>query len=294
MFANLSNRTSFRGLALIASLAAGALCSSSAQAAMERVTGPIINGDVVGTNANQFYAELIGTDLFYSWGATNQAGGLLFNGGNNAGVNRFTVPFAGGAVLGSGGAMMFDSIRDKGGKITRKLGPGVIKPSTLQIAGMPARDVVTKIDPLNKTVRKAANATDRTTTSGMLEIELTNETDDLIFVTSLSVRVNNIDNPLDFSTPFVPDGTIASLDQPFAAQSLSPGASLLFTYSGPYDEHMPVSVVANSTWSGDSFTGTLGTYVDGAVPEPGSVALLGVAGLGLLRRRRATAGVESH
>jgi hypothetical protein len=288
MFAKITFR-SLCSLALVASLNA-TWSASDAHAAKERVTGPIYNGDVVGTNANQFYAELIGTDLFYSWGATDQAGALLFNGGNNGGVNRFTVPFGANMNLGSGAGMMFDSIRDKGGAITRKAGPGVLKPSTLQIKGPPVRDVVTRIDPLGKSVRKAVNLTEGfdslNTTGEPLEISLTNETDDVIYVNQLSVRVDNIDDPLDFSTPFIPDGMVASLDQPFAAQSLSPGETMMFTYSGPYDQNLPVSVVASSTWAGDSFTGTLGTYVDGAVPEPGSMALLATGAVSLLRRRR--------
>lgn len=284
MFQMLSS-TSLRGLTLVVSIGAVGWCGSSAHAAKERVTGPIYNGDVAGTNANQFYAELIGADLFYSWGAVDGGNNVLFNGGNNAGVNSFTVGFGGGRVLGNGAGMMFDSIRDKGGAITRKAGPGVIKVSTLQIAGM--RDVVTRIDPLRKTVRKPANFADSLSTGGGLEIELTNESDDAIFVSSLSVRIDNIDDPLDFSTPFIPDGIVASLDVPFSSQSLLPGESLMYTYSGSYDENLPIAVIATSLWGGDSFTGTLGTYVsEGAVPEPGTLATLGICGLMAVRRRR--------
>lgn len=279
------NSTSLRGLALVVSIGAVGWCGSTAHAAKERVTGPIYNGDVAGTNANQFYAELIGADLFYSWGAVDGGNNVLFNGGNNAGANSFTAGFAGGRTLGNGAGMMFDTIRDKGGKITRKPGPGVTKPSTLQIAG--GRDVVTRIDPLNKSVRKAVNLADSLSTGGGLEIELTNESDDPIFVSALSLRIDNSDDPLDFSTPFIPDGVVASLDVPFSAQSLMPGETLTYTYSGGYDEGLPIAVVATSLWGGDSFTGTLGTYVpEGAVPEPGTLAMFGICGMMALRRKR--------
>jgi len=284
MFA-LLNSPSFRKIALTGCIGVMAWTASPALAAKERVTGPMYNGDVAGTNANQFYAELIGADLFYSWSGTNQAGAVLFNNGNNAGVNSFTAAFGGGLTVGNGAGMMFDTIRDKGGKVTRKPGAGVIKPTTFQIAGAPARDVVTRIDPLNKTVRKRVNFTE--STGGPLEVELTNESDDVIQVSALTLQVNNLDDPMDFSTPFLPDGMVASLDVPFTATSLSPGESLMYSYSGPYDEAMSVSVVATSNWGGDTFTGTLGTYVtDGAVPEPGVISIIGMLGLALLRRRR--------
>lgn len=284
----LLNSKLVRNFAVAGCLGALAWAASPAHAAKERVTSPMYNGDVAGTNANRFYAELIGADLFYSWSGTNQAGAVLFNNGNNAGVNDFTAAFGGGMTVGSGAGMMFDTIRDKGGRVTRKPGPGAIKPTTFQIAGAPVRDVVTRIDPLNKTVRKAANLTESTGAGEPLEVELTNESDDEIFVSGLTVQVNNIDDPMDFSTPFIPDGAIVSLDLPFAATSLSPGDSLIYAYSGAYDEAMAVSVVATSVWGGDTFTGTLGTYVsDGAVPEPAAMSMLGILAITMLRRRAA-------
>jgi hypothetical protein len=61
----------------------------------------------------------------------------------------------------------------------------------------------------------------------------------------------------------------------------------LYTYSGSYDDNLPIAVVATSIWGGDTFAGTLGTYVsEGAIPEPGTLAMLGIGGLLAARRQR--------
>lgn len=253
-----------------------------AWAQKDRLTVPIKNDDVVGTNANQFRAELRGTAKFYSWGAINNANMPLFANGNNNGQNIWTENFTAPNVVASGTFMLLDTIVDKNAKLARKAEPGfAIGPSTLRIGGAGGRDVVTRIDPLNRFVRRpAGNGPGSTGTVGF-EVELENGSDDAIMLTGLQVRINNIDDPLDFSTPFTPDGSIAAMDQPFVPMTLLPGESALYTYSGSFDESLAVSVLASSTLGPDSYSGLMGTHV----PEPGVMCVV-AAGLGLLLRRQ--------
>jgi hypothetical protein len=282
-----STRTTRRFRAVTqAAIAVGSLVFAAAAPALaqkDRLTVPIKNDDVIGTNANQFRAELRGTNKFYSWAAINNANMPLFNNGDNNGQNIWTENFTAPNVVTAGTFMLLDTIVDKNAKLARKAEPGVsIGPSTLRIGGQGGRDVVTRIDPLNRFVRRPiGNRPGAGIGSVGFEVELENGSDDAVMLSGLEIRINNFDDPLDFSTPFTPDGSLASMDQPFVPMTLLPGESAIYTYSGSFDESLAVSVLASSTLGADSYTGLMGTHV----PEPGAWCVA-IAAVGLLLRRQ--------